>query len=113
MTQFFKASNQHIKPIEFSNLFICLNMSILTRCQVFKSWIVLESTRSINIFQWISAVLARKSNCIIDWIVIYLVANVNLIEQLWLVQKAVNIAMREDFLTTKVTIIVGGFILAK
>ena len=69
-------------------------MSILTRCQVFKSWIVLESTRSINIFQWISAVLARKSNCIIDWIVIYLVANVNLIEQLWLVQKAVNIAER-------------------
>ena len=88
-------------------------MSILTRRQVFKSWIVLESTRSINIFQWISAVLARKSNCIIDWIVIYLVANVNLIEQLWLVQKAVNIAIREDFLMTKVAIIVGGFILAK
>lgn len=80
---------------------------------MFKSWIVLESTRSINIFQWISAVLARKSNSIVDWIVIYLVANVNLSEQLWLVQKAVNIAMREDFLTTKVTIIVGGFILAK
>lgn len=81
---------------------------------MFKSWIVLESTRSINIFQWISAVyLARKSNCIIDWIVIYLVANVNLIEPLWLVQKAVNIAMREDFLMTKVTIIVGGFMLAK